>query len=330
MRASEVDDRDGRNRDSRWPAPQRPSRPRGSPVLDEIIVTAQKRTHRACRTCRFRDFGVRLGRDLGNLRNRNHRRHRPAGAGADDLGRFNAVQPQIYIRGIGSTDQSASGDQSVGVFIDGVFIGRVGVVGPGLLRPRARRGAARPAGNLVRQKRRRRRDQHHHPTPFRRIRSTLRTGRRQLLPPLGSRPGDRTDQRRSRPASWRYPGSGSDGYSTSANTGKDLSDENNKTVRGQLLCRPMGQHGTAAFGIDWSQDRLAGSNRECLGEQFVFFPMVCAGLALRRLAVQPGSVCQREDSRRLSGSRRLRPVGRNLRGTRDFGALNFHHRLPQR
>ncbi len=44
------------------------------------------------------------------------------------IGRFNPAQPQIYIRGIGSTDQSASGDPSVGVFIDGVYISRHGAM----------------------------------------------------------------------------------------------------------------------------------------------------------------------------------------------------------
>ncbi|UTW54639.1 TonB-dependent receptor [Kordiimonas sp. SCSIO 12610] len=40
------------------------------------------------------------------------------------LGEFNVGQPQIFIRGIGSNDDGAGGDQSVGIFVDEVFIGR--------------------------------------------------------------------------------------------------------------------------------------------------------------------------------------------------------------
>lgn len=40
------------------------------------------------------------------------------------MGSFNAGQPQLYIRGIGSNEDSPAGDQSVIVFIDEVYIGR--------------------------------------------------------------------------------------------------------------------------------------------------------------------------------------------------------------
>lgn len=40
------------------------------------------------------------------------------------MGTFNAGQPQLYIRGIGSNSDSAAGDQSVIVFVDEVYIGR--------------------------------------------------------------------------------------------------------------------------------------------------------------------------------------------------------------
>jgi len=40
------------------------------------------------------------------------------------MGTFNPGQPQLYIRGIGSNEDGAGGDQSVIVFIDEVYIGR--------------------------------------------------------------------------------------------------------------------------------------------------------------------------------------------------------------
>ena len=40
------------------------------------------------------------------------------------MGVFNPGQPQFYIRGIGSNEDGAGGDQSVIVFIDEVYIGR--------------------------------------------------------------------------------------------------------------------------------------------------------------------------------------------------------------
>ncbi len=40
------------------------------------------------------------------------------------MGSFTPSQPQLYIRGIGSNDDGAAGDQSVVVFLDGVYLGR--------------------------------------------------------------------------------------------------------------------------------------------------------------------------------------------------------------
>ncbi|WP_143870082.1 TonB-dependent receptor [Catenovulum sediminis] len=40
------------------------------------------------------------------------------------MGTLNGVQPQIFIRGIGSNDDSAGGDSSVAIFIDDVYINR--------------------------------------------------------------------------------------------------------------------------------------------------------------------------------------------------------------
>ncbi|WP_273143949.1 TonB-dependent receptor [Oceanicaulis alexandrii] len=42
------------------------------------------------------------------------------------MSEFNIGEPQLYIRGVGSTSDSAAGDPSVAVFIDEVYIGRAG------------------------------------------------------------------------------------------------------------------------------------------------------------------------------------------------------------
>ncbi|EWH08348.1 TonB-dependent receptor [Catenovulum agarivorans DS-2] len=44
------------------------------------------------------------------------------------LGSINLIQPQIYIRGIGSNDDSAAGDSSVAVFVDQVYLNRMSSV----------------------------------------------------------------------------------------------------------------------------------------------------------------------------------------------------------
>ena len=41
------------------------------------------------------------------------------------LGTINIIQPQIYIRGIGSNDDSAAGDSSVAMFVDQVYLNRM-------------------------------------------------------------------------------------------------------------------------------------------------------------------------------------------------------------
>jgi iron complex outermembrane recepter protein len=244
----------------------------GSPVLDEIIVTAQKRAQSlqdvpiaitAFDSAALETSGIASVDDIAQR------------APGLTIGRFNAVQPQIYIRGIGSTDQSASGDQSVGVFLDGVFLGRVGTSDLDffdLERVEVLRG---PQGtlygknvvggaiNIITQR----------PSDEFDARFELGAGNYSRRSVRGLVTGPINDE-----VSGKLSVSSvdRDGYSTSATTGEDLSDEKNNTVRGQLLVSPW-ESTELLLTIDWAEDRLAGNNRECLGEQFVFFPWFAPG-----------------------------------------------------
>ncbi len=83
-----------------------------------------------------------------------------------------------FIRGIGLQDHLITTDPGVGVYVDGVYLGRQ--VGPELepCEHRARRGAARSAGHPVRTQLDRRRHQHHHaPARRRGRRSGVADGR---------------------------------------------------------------------------------------------------------------------------------------------------------
>lgn len=240
---------------------------RGTLALDEIVVTAQKRAQD------LQDVPIAISAfDASFLE--------AAGVSTLDeialrtpgltMGRFNAVQPEIYIRGIGSTDQSAAGDASVGVFVDGVYMGRLGTLDFDffdLARIEVLRGpqgtlygknVVGGAVNIVTAP----------PTEEfeARVEATLGNyDRRGLRAYVNGGISDNIAGKFT--ASWLER----DGYATSATTGNDLSDEDNVTLRGQLLFTPTDSM-DITLAADWSRDRLAGNNRECLGEQFVFFP----------------------------------------------------------
>lgn len=284
-------------------------------VLDEIIVTAQKRTQS------LQDVPISISAfdatalETSGIATIDDIAQRVPGL---TLGRFNAVQPQIYIRGIGSTDQSASGDQSVGVFIDGVFIGRVGVVDLDffdLERVEVLRG---PQGtlygknvvggaiNIITQR----------PSDEFEARFELGAGNYSRRSARGLVTGPINDEVAGKLAVSTVR---RDGYSTSATTGKDLSDENSKTVRGQLLVDPW-DNMELLLSADWSQDRLAGSNRECLGEQFVFFPWFAPGSPFA------GSPCSPDpyvNEKTVDGyqDRDIFGLSAELTRATDFGAL---------
>jgi iron complex outermembrane recepter protein len=90
--------------------------------LEEIIVTAQKRVESA------QDVPIALSVfDSRTLESANIRRIEEIAMRTPNftMMRTNVGEPQFYIRGVGSTSDSAAGDPTVGVFQDEVYIGRV-------------------------------------------------------------------------------------------------------------------------------------------------------------------------------------------------------------
>ena len=191
------------------------------------------------------------------------------------MGRFNPAQPQIYIRGIGSTDQSASGDPSVGVFVDGVYISRPGAVDLDffdLERIEVLRG---PQGTLYGKN-----------VVGGAIHYVTRPPADQFSSRAQATVGNygRTDFKGmlEGPLSQNVNGkltlnhNERNGYATSATTGQDLSDENSTAFRSQLHFMPRDEL-DVLLSVDHKRARLAGTNRNCVGEQFIFFPWFAPG-----------------------------------------------------
>lgn len=90
-------------------------------TLEEVVVTAQHREES------LQDVPIAItainSEELraGGINDLNGVSLRTPGF---SMGSFTPSQPQLYIRGIGSNDDGAAGDQSVVVFLDGVYLGR--------------------------------------------------------------------------------------------------------------------------------------------------------------------------------------------------------------
>ncbi|WP_317930423.1 TonB-dependent receptor [Halioxenophilus sp. WMMB6] len=93
-----------------------------SAQIEEVVVTAQKRSQdlqdvpiavTAMNADMLKDAGISNVTGIA------------ARTPGFSMGEFNPAQPQLYIRGIGSNgDGAASGEQSVAMFIDGVYVNR--------------------------------------------------------------------------------------------------------------------------------------------------------------------------------------------------------------
>ena len=148
-----------------------------APVLDEIIVTAQKRSENlqdvpisvvAINAQQVQDAGITNIRNLAILT-----------PGLTVTSEGNEAITTARIRGIGTVGDNPGLESSVGVNIDGVYRPRNGVAF-GDLGEIEQIGAVRPARRIVRQEQRRRRDQYHHQETVEHLRRNGRSDRRQL------------------------------------------------------------------------------------------------------------------------------------------------------
>ena len=127
-------------------------------------------------------------------------------SGATDIRQLNQLAPSLLvsstgteangsarIRGIGTVGDNPGLESSVAVFIDGVYRSRSRHRPQRARRDRAGRGAARPAGHLVRPQRLGRPHPRHQPAPRLRIRRLRRADLRQLRPDPRRRRDHRPD-----------------------------------------------------------------------------------------------------------------------------------------
>jgi iron complex outermembrane receptor protein len=186
------------------------------------------------------------------------------------FGQFNAVQPQPYVRGIGSTDDSASGDNSVVIFIDEVYVGRAGAFDVDLYdleRVEVLRGpqgtlwgknAVGGAISIITQK----------PGPSLKAIGQATVGnyeRAELFATVGGPLGDTASGKISVSKRDR------DGYTLHSLTGNRLHDEDSLAMRGHLALSPSDSV-EVLLSADFQEDDLAGNAREPRGEPFRFFP----------------------------------------------------------
>tara|TARA_B100001939_G_scaffold347695_1_gene370156 strand:+ start:11288 stop:13579 length:2292 start_codon:yes stop_codon:yes gene_type:complete len=244
-------------------------------TLEEIVVTAQKRSENlqevpiavTAMSGKFLEDSGIVALDEVSTRTPGF-----------TMSRFNMAQPQLFIRGIGSTDDSAFGDQSVGVFVDEVYVGRAGGSDFDLMDLERLEVLRGPQGtlygknvvggavNIITKK----------PSAETQVKLRGSYGnfnRYELRGLVNGALSDTVNAKLSLSKVER------DGHSTSSIDGSKLSDENNFSARAQLLFTPN-EEVEFLLSADYSRDRLAGNSRDCFGEQFVFFPWFAPGQPL--------------------------------------------------
>jgi iron complex outermembrane recepter protein len=224
--------------------------------LEEIIVTAQKRAESA------QDVPIALSVfDARALQSANIDRIEDIVQRTPNftMMRTNVGEPQFYIRGVGSNSDSAAGDPTVGVFQDEIYVGRISgaafdvfdmqrvevLRGPqGTLYGRNTSGGA---VNFVPKR----------PEREAYTSAELSYGNYDSLEAravLNRGLGERTAGRLS--VSHRRH----DGYSENLYTGAGLDDEDNWSIRGQLLFEPS-ENSRLLLSYDWVRDDNAGNAR---------------------------------------------------------------------
>jgi iron complex outermembrane receptor protein len=256
--------------------------------LEEVIVTAQKRAESA------QDVPIALSVfDAETLRASNINSIEQIAMRTPNftMMRTNVGEPQFYIRGVGSTSDSAAGDPTVGVFQDEIYIGRVSgaafdifdmervevLRGPqGTLFGRNTSGGAI---NFVPKR----------PEQETYLSADLSYGNYNAWEGRAVVNGGLTDSLAGRISlSHRER----DGFSENIDTGDDLDDENNWSVRGQLLFTPS-EANRLLLGYDYVKDDAAGNAR-------VPFPVFDTGHGAANTAV-------------TAALRRIWPRGSDLR-----------------
>lgn len=225
-------------------------------VLEEVIVSAQKRSES------LQEVPVAVtaisGESIGE----------GGVTGLNDISRqtpgftmtqFNIAEPQLYIRGIGSTQDSAGSDSPVAMFLDEVYIGRSGGVSFELYdieRVEVLRG---PQGTLfgknvvggaisvVTTK----------PSEEFRAKVGLTAGNHGLTVVSGLINGALTDTTNGK---FSFSKKDTDGYAKNISTGQDTHDVDNFSSRAQLAIHPSDEL-EILLGVDYSKDKNNGNCR---------------------------------------------------------------------
>ncbi len=172
---------------------------------------------------------------------------------------FNITEPQLYLRGIGTTNDSAGSDPAVAVFIDDVYIGRPSGTSTDLYdleRIEVLRGpqgtlygrnSAGGAVNIFTKK----------PQQEFEAKTGVTVGNEALLNFRGYINGPIADTVAGKlTVNFRKR----DGFAENVTTGQDLEDDDTKSVRGQLLFTPSDAV-EVLLGFDYTDIDTSGSNR---------------------------------------------------------------------
>ena len=229
-------------------------------VLEEVIVSAQKRSEslQEVPVAVTAISGESIGE--GGVNGLNDISRQTPGF---TMTQFNIAEPQLYIRGIGSTQDSAGSDSPVAMFLDEVYIGRSGGVSFELYdieRVEVLRG---PQGTLfgknvvggaisvVSTK----------PSEEFKAKIGLTAGNDGLRVVSGLVNGALSDTVNGK---FSFSKKDSDGYAKNISTGQDTHDVDNLSTRAQLLLTPS-DNLEILLGADYSKDENNGNCRS-IGE----------------------------------------------------------------